>query len=85
MTSTRETEAFMEASESAEAEAISVTDDELNAPNTKTEYPHERREIVYTADVTTGDLMSLAEASGSLDFWNAPEEDIYEETDGDAI
>lgn len=43
---------------------------------------------VYTTlpeEVTTGDVMNLIEASGTLDFWNDPEEDIYSEQDGDDV
>lgn len=41
--------------------------------------------IVSPADATTRDQMNLVEASGVLDFWHDPEEDIYDETDGNAV
>ena len=34
-------------------------------------------------DVTTDDVMRAIETSGTLDFWNDPEEDVYTEQDGD--
>lgn len=36
-------------------------------------------------DLTTLEIMQAIEASGALDFWNDPEEDIYNEQDGDAV
>ena len=41
--------------------------------------------IVRPTDATTTDLMNLVEVSGTLDFWNDPEEDLYTESDGDAV
>lgn len=35
-------------------------------------------------DASTADQMNVVEASGTLDFWNDPEEDIYTGNDGDA-
>lgn len=35
-------------------------------------------------DVSTADQMNVVEASGILDFWDDPEEDIYTGNDGDA-
>ncbi len=31
-----------------------------------------------TETVTTADMMNLVEVSGTLDFWNDPEEDVYD-------
>lgn len=36
-------------------------------------------------EVTTQDQMNIVEYSGTLDFWDKPEEDIYSESDGDAV
>ncbi len=36
-------------------------------------------------DLTTVEMMSAIEASGTLDFWNDPIEDIYSEQDGDDV
>jgi len=41
--------------------------------------------VVYPSDVTIFDQMNLVETSGTLDFWNDPEEDIYDETDGNDV
>ncbi len=40
---------------------------------------------IFPADVSTADLMRLAEKGGSFDFWADPEEDIYSVTDGEPI
>ena len=34
-------------------------------------------------DLTTEDIMRAVEASGTLDFWNDPEEDVYNESKAD--
>jgi len=39
----------------------------------------------YPEDVTTDDVMHAIEASGTLDFWNDPAEDVYSEQDGDEV
>ena len=53
-----------------------------------------RTEIIYSIpaatfmsppDAATQDQMNLVEASGTLDFWADPEEDLYHENDGDAL
>jgi hypothetical protein len=44
-----------------------------------------RSSATYWEDVTTHDVMRAIEASGTLDFWNDPEEDIYSEDDGDSV
>ena len=41
--------------------------------------------IVRPTDATTIDRINLVEVSGTLDFWNDPEEDLYTESDGDAV
>ena len=41
--------------------------------------------IVYPPDATTVDQMNIVEVSGSLDFWNAPEEDRYTRDDGKPV
>lgn len=41
--------------------------------------------IVHPSDVTTVDQMNVVEVSGALDFWSDPEEDVYTESDGDAV
>lgn len=50
---------------------------------TETSYNRKSATIEYPADATTEDQMNIVEASGTLDFWNHPEEDVYGETDGD--
>jgi len=39
----------------------------------------------YFEDITTDEVMRAIEASGTLDFWNDPEEDVYSEEDGDPV
>ena len=39
----------------------------------------------YPEDVTTENVMHAIEASGTLDFWDDPEEDVYTEQDGDDV
>jgi hypothetical protein len=41
--------------------------------------------IVVPADPTSADRMHLIEASGTLDFWTAPDEDTYDEHDGEPV
>jgi len=41
--------------------------------------------VVNSPDITTFDCMNAVEVSGVLDFWNDPEEDNYNDQDGDAI
>ena len=76
MTSTREPEALNF------VQPVSVIDDEFA---TETIYSRVSSTISYPADASTEDQMNLVEASGSLDFWNHPEEDIYNEIDSDAV
>ena len=38
--------------------------------------------ISYPADPTPEQFLRLAETSGTLDFWNAPAEDVYGPDDG---
>lgn len=52
---------------------------------TQTTYSRTLTELHVPSDVTTDDAMSAVEASGTLDFWNEPEEDIYDESDGNVI
>lgn len=49
--------------------------------NTQTLYGARLTVLVWPEDASTGDNMRLAEASGVLDFWREPEEDIYSETE----
>jgi len=39
----------------------------------------------YSEDITTDDVMRAVDASGVLDFWNDPEEDVYSHDDGDPV
>jgi len=41
--------------------------------------------VVNPPDITTVDCMNAVEVSGVLAFWNDPEEDNYNDQDGDAI
>jgi hypothetical protein len=43
------------------------------------------RESSEDEPVTTGDMMRIVVASGVLDFWDRPEEDIYSAEDGEAL
>ncbi len=52
---------------------------------TQTVYRRCFRTIVHPADASTVDQMNAIEVSGTLDFWNDPEEDLYTEKDGDAV
>ena len=61
---------------------VSVGDDELK---TETVYNRVSSTILYPADASTEDQMNAMEASGTLDFWNHEEEDVYDENDGDAL
>ncbi len=38
--------------------------------------------VTYPPDPTPQQIMRLQESSGALEFWNAPEEDIYTPDDG---
>jgi len=60
--------------------SATLTEEELQ---TQTQYV--RVYANYPEDVTTDDVMHAIEASGTLDFWNDPEEDIYSERDGDGV
>jgi len=62
-------------------ESATISDEELT---TQTKYIRSSA-TYHPADVTTDDIMNVIEASGSLDFWNSPEEDKYSEHDGDAV
>lgn len=62
-------------------EAAQVIDKELA---TETTYRRVVRTITHPADATTRDQMRIVEASGAIDFWNSPEENIYGDNDGDA-
>ncbi len=55
---------------------VSVGDAELE---TETVYSRVYCTITYPADATTDDQMKLVEASGALEFWNDPAEDVYDE------
>lgn len=39
----------------------------------------------FPSDPTSDQLMRIVEASGSLDFWDDPREDIYTLEDGDPV
>lgn len=56
-----------------------------NELRTKTSYVRASAFYSDLPDLTTFEIMKAIEASGTLDFWNDPEEDIYDEQDGDAI
>lgn len=60
----------------------SVHEEELE---TQTTYIRYSSTITTPPDVNTEDSMNVIEASGALDFWNDPEEDIYGPDDGDAV
>lgn len=60
----------------------SVTDEDLK---TQTVHHGPQKTIQFPEDIKTIDQMSVIEASGSLDFWDDPDEDKYQESDGDAV
>jgi hypothetical protein len=61
---------------------ILVPDDELQ---TETVYQRACKTIMQPSDVDIQDQMNIVEASGTLDFWDDPAEDVYDESDGDAV
>ncbi len=61
---------------------VLVQDDEFQ---TETVYPRACRTITHPSDVNIQDQMNVVEASGTLDFWDDPAEDVYDESDGDAV
>ncbi|MCP4593297.1 MAG: hypothetical protein GY842_21380 [bacterium] len=63
-------------------DSASVTKAELE---TLTFYRAVSARIPTPPDATTLDQMNIVEVSGALDFWNDPQEDVYDETDGDAV
>ena len=63
-------------------ESVSVIDEEHQ---TRTTFVRLSKTIVHPPEATTDDIMNIVEASGALDFWNAPEEDKYNANDGDAV
>lgn len=60
-------------------ENVEVTEKECE---TQTTYSRTVSDFNTPSDVTTDDTMSAIEASGTLDFWNDPTEDIYDEQAG---
>jgi hypothetical protein len=40
---------------------------------------------VGAAELTTGEMMKLAESGGAFEFWKEPGEDIYSLQDGEAL
>jgi hypothetical protein len=59
----------------------SVREEELQ---TQTTYVRYSSTITTPSDADADDVMNAIEASGTLDFWNAAEEDQYRADDGDA-
>ena len=59
-----------------------VQDDELQ---TETVYLRACQTIMHPSDANIQDQMNVVEASGTLDFWDDPAEDVYDESDGDAV
>ncbi|MDO8631408.1 MAG: hypothetical protein Q7R41_13045 [Phycisphaerales bacterium] len=59
-----------------------VTESELR---TRTSYVRAISFYSDPPDLTTTEIMQAIEASGTLDFWNDPEEDIYNEQDGNDV
>jgi hypothetical protein len=60
-------------------EPVTVIESELR---TRTSYVRAVGYYSEPPDLTTIEIMNAIEASGTLDFWNDPEEDIYSEQDG---
>ena len=61
---------------------VDAMDDDFE---TETSYCRVSSVICYPSDASTEDQMRLVEASGTLEFWDDPSEDIYTENDGDAV
>lgn len=61
---------------------VSVTREDFE---TETAYFRVQATISHPSDASTDDNMSIIEASGTLEFWDHPEEDVYSEKDGDAV
>ena len=61
---------------------VLVQDDELQ---TETVYSRACKTIMHPSDVSIQDQMNVVEASGTLDFWDDSAEDVYDESDGDAV
>lgn len=59
-----------------------VTESELK---TRTSYVRAVAFYSDPPDLTTDEMMQAIEASGTLDFWNDPEEDIYNKQDGNDV
>ena len=66
--------------------SVAVTEAELK---TQTSYQRFSKTIelpgVHPADATIIDLMNAVEVSGTFEFWSDPEEEQYNENDGDAV
>lgn len=61
---------------------IRIVDNEYDTETYPTEFVGR---IVTPSDATTEEQMSIVEASGTLSFWEEPEENCYDESDGDAV
>lgn len=61
---------------------VTVTANELE---TRTSYVRAVGHYSEPPDLTIIEIMNAIEASGALDFWNDPEEDIYSEQDGNDV
>jgi hypothetical protein len=63
-------------------EPVDATDEDFT---TETVYSRVSSTICYPSDASTEDQMNVVESSGTLEFWDDPSEDVYTESDGDAI
>jgi hypothetical protein len=63
-------------------QSASIYSDDLQ---TETVYQSVTGHVHTPSDVTTAEQMCAVEASGTLSFWDAPEEDKYSGNDGDAV
>jgi len=61
---------------------VSVTEEDFE---TETAYFRVHTTISHPSDASLDDQMNIIEASGTLEFWEHPEEDVYSEKDGDAV
>lgn len=73
--------------ESTKAEPIRLAPRELNEnePQTSGGDPLIRIASESPLDPTVDQRMRIVEVSGTLDFWDRPEEDIYSLEDGDPV
>ena len=58
---------------------------DMAGASTRTVHVGSTLTVIHPEEAAVNDLMNVVEASGVLNFWNDPEEDGYDEQDGDAV